>query len=239
MAPDARMALSGAHDMRRVVRGTSPGLPQLSLSMCKTRVTAMNKRLMCLLAVGMAMVPPAFAEIGQGADAPAFTAQASHAGKDFKYSLADALKKGPVVVYFFPSAYTGGCDIEAHAFATEAEKFAAAGATIIGVSADSIQRLDKFSADPSYCAGKFPVASDSDGKIAAWFDVKMSAAVPNATDVRGEAIEHGFISRSTFVIGRDGKVAAVFSSEADHLHPQEHVSTSLAVVEQLKAGKAP
>lgn len=204
----------------------------------------MNKRLMCLLAAGavaagMAMVPTAFAEIGQGAAAPAFTAQASHAGKDFKYSLADALKKGPVVVYFFPSAYTGGCDIEAHAFATEAEKFKAAGATIVGVSADSIQRLDKFSADPSYCAGKFPVASDSEGKVAALFDVKMSAAVPNATDVRGEAIEHGFISRSTFVIGQDGKVAAVFSSEADHLHPQEHVSKSLAVVEQLKAGKTP
>ncbi|WP_239948749.1 redoxin domain-containing protein [Dyella terrae] len=138
-----------------------------------------------------------------------------------------------------PSAYTGGCDIEAHAFATEAAKFAAAGATIIGVSADSIDRLNTFSADPSYCAGKFPVASDPQGKIAAQYDVKMSAAEPDAKDVQGQAIEHGFISRVTFVIGRDGKVAAVFSSEADHLHPQDHVSKSLAIVQQLQATKAP
>jgi thioredoxin-dependent peroxiredoxin len=204
----------------------------------------MNKRLMCSLAIGaltagMAMAPSAFAEIAQGTTAPDFTAQASHAGKDFTISLADALKKGPVIVYFFPSAYTGGCDIEAHAFATEAAKFKAAGATIIGVSADSIQRLDKFSADPNYCAGKFPVASDPDGKVAALFDVKMSAAQPGAKDVQGAAIEHGFISRSTFVIGRDGKIAAVFSSEADHLHPQDHVTKSLAVVEQLQGKKTP
>lgn len=204
----------------------------------------MNKRLMCSLAVGalsagMAMAPAAFAAVAQGTTAPDFTAQASHAGKDFTISLADALKTGPVVVYFFPSAYTGGCDIEAHAFATEADKFKAAGATIIGVSADSIQRLDKFSADPNYCAGKFPVASDPDGKIGALFDVKMSAAVPGAKDVQGEAIEHGFLSRTTFVIGRDGKIAAVYSSEADHLHPQDHVSKSLATVQQLQGAKQP
>lgn len=203
----------------------------------------MKKRLLCslataALAAGM-MAAPAFAAINQGTTAPAFTAQASHDGKASTISLADALKKGPVIVYFFPSAYTGGCDIEAHAFATEAAKFAAAGASIIGVSADSIDRLNKFSADPSYCAGKFPVASDPDGKIAKQFDVKMAAAEPGAKDVQGEAIEHGFISRVTFVIGQDGKIAAVFSSEADHLHPQEHVSKSLAVVQQLKAGKAP
>jgi peroxiredoxin len=204
----------------------------------------MNKRLTFslaagALAAGMAMAPSAFAAIAQGTTAPAFTAQASKAGKDFTLSLAEALKSGPVIVYFFPSAYTGGCDIEAHAFATEAAKFTAAGATIIGVSADSIQRLNTFSADPNYCAGKFPIASDPDGKIAASFDLKMSAAEPNAKDVRGEVIDHGFISRTTFVIGRDGKVAAVFSSEADHLHPQDHVSKSLAIVEQLQSAKMP
>ncbi len=204
----------------------------------------MKKRLMYSLATGamiagMAIAPSAFAAIGQGTTAPTFTAQASKAGKDFTLSLAGALKNGPVIVYFFPSAYTGGCDIEAHAFATEAAKFAAAGATIIGVSADSIQRLNKFSADPNFCAGKFPIASDPDGKIAASYDLKMSAAEPNATDVRGDVIDHGFISRTTFVIGRDGKIAAVFSSETDHLHPQEHVSKSLAVVEQLQSGKTP
>ena len=77
-----------------------------------------------------------------------------------------ALKKGPVVVYFYPSAYTKGCDLEAHTFAEQKDKFDAAGATIIGVSADSVARLDQFSADPDYCAGKFPVASDANGNIA-------------------------------------------------------------------------
>jgi peroxiredoxin len=209
-----------------------------------TRMKAMNKRIIGslvtgVLAAGMFLASPAFAAISPGIAAPAFTTQASHDGKSFTLSLADALKKGPVIVYFFPSAYTGGCDIEAHAFATEAAKFAAAGATIIGVSADNIQRLNQFSADPSYCAGKFPVASDPEGKIARQYDVKMEAAQAGAKDVRGEAIEHGFISRVTFVIGQDGKVAAVFSSEADHLHPQDHVSKSLAVVQQLQGAKAP
>ncbi|WP_109125454.1 peroxiredoxin [Dyella sp. C11] len=204
----------------------------------------MTKRLIRSLATGallagMTLAAPAFAAIATGTSAPAFDAQASQAGKSFSYSLAEALKKGPVIVYFFPSAYTGGCDIEAHAFATEAAKFTAAGATIIGVSADSIQRLNSFSADPNYCAGKFPVASDPDGKIAASFDLKMSAAEPQAKDVRGDVIDHGFISRTTFVIGKDGKVAAVFSSEADHLHPQDHVSKSLAIVQQMQSPKAP
>ncbi|MHA6204703.1 peroxiredoxin [Dyella soli] len=204
----------------------------------------MNKLVNRSLATGaliaaMAMATSASAAISQGATAPDFTAQASQAGKATTITLAKALKSGPVIVYFFPSAYTGGCDIEAHAFATEAAKFTAAGATIIGVSADSIQRLNAFSADPNYCAGKFPVASDPEGKIAASYDLKMSAAEPNATDVRGAVIDHGFISRTTFVIGRDGKIAAVFSSEADHLHPQDHVSKSLAIVEQLQSAKSP
>ncbi|RDI98765.1 peroxiredoxin [Dyella solisilvae] len=204
----------------------------------------MNKRLVLSLVAGVLVAgalaaPPAFAALSQGTAAPAFTAQASKDGKAFEISLASALKNGPVVVYFFPSAYTGGCDIEAHAFATEAAKFEAAGATIIGVSADSIQRLNAFSADPNFCAGKFPIASDPEGKIAASYDLKMQAAVPGAKDVRGDVIDHGFISRTTFVIDRDGKIAAVFSSEADHLHPQEHVAKSLATVEQLQGKKAP
>lgn len=204
----------------------------------------MNKRLKFSLATGFLiagslMAPSVFAALNQGTAAPAFSATASKDGKAFEISLADALKKGPVVVYFFPSAYTGGCDIEAHAFATEAAKFEAAGATIIGVSADSIKRLNVFSADPNFCAGKFPIASDPEGKIAASYDLKMSPAEAGAKDVRGDVIDHGFISRTTFVIGRDGKIAAVFSSEADHLHPQEHVARSLAIVEQLQGRKAP
>jgi len=204
----------------------------------------MNKRLVLSLAAGALVAgalvaPPAFAALSEGATAPAFTAQASKDGKASELSLAAALKNGPVVVYFFPSAYTGGCDVEAHAFATEVAKFQAAGATIIGVSADSIQRLNKFSADPNFCAGKFPIASDPEGKIAASYDLKMSAAVPGAKDVQGAVIDHGFISRTTFVIGRDGKIAAVFDSEADHLHPQDHVSKSLAIVQQMQGQKAP
>src|SRR5471030_815773 len=101
---------------------------------------------------------PAFAALKVGDTAPDFTAKASLGGKEFSFSLKDALKKGPAVVYFYPSAYTQGCDIEAHTFAESADQFATAGATIIGVSGDSITRLNQFSADPAYCAGKFPVA---------------------------------------------------------------------------------
>src|SRR3984885_1308830 len=112
--------------------------------------------------------------LSKGDAAPAFNAKASLAGKEFDFSLKNALAKGPVVVYFYPSAYTGGCDAEAHAFAELKDKFTAAGATIIGVSADDIQRLNAFSSDPNYCAGKFPVASDADGKIAATYGLTMS-----------------------------------------------------------------
>jgi thioredoxin-dependent peroxiredoxin len=184
------------------------------------------------------MAVPAFAALSTGTAAPDFTAEASLAGKDFTFSLKDALKKGPVVVYFYPSAYTGGCDIEAHTFATDKAKFDAAGATIIGVSADSIQRLNTFSSDPSYCAGKFPVASDADGKIAASYNLKVEAGQPGLKDVRGAAIDHGFIERTTFVIDSSGKIVATFSSEADHLHPQDHVVKSLAIVQQIKAAGA-
>src|SRR5688572_32151610 len=106
-----------------------------------------------------ALTTPAWAAMTVGETAPDFTLKGSLAGKDFTFSLKSALAKGPVVVYFFPSAFTGGCDAEAHAFAEDADKFAAAGASIIGVSADSVDRLHKFSADPAFCAGKFPVAS--------------------------------------------------------------------------------
>ncbi|GAB2562088.1 peroxiredoxin [Dyella jejuensis] len=179
------------------------------------------------------MATPALAALKPGAAAPDFHAKASLAGKEFNFSLAQALKKGPVVVYFYPSAYTGGCDLEAHTFAANKARFEAAGATIIGVSADSIGRLDAFSADPSYCAGKFPVASDADGKIAASYDLKETAAQPGVNDVRGVAIDHGFIARTTFVIGRDGKIIATLSSEDDHLRPDQHVTKSLAIVQGL------
>lgn len=171
--------------------------------------------------------------LSKGDAAPVFTAQASLAGSAFDFSLKNALAKGPVVVYFYPSAYTGGCDLEAHTFAEMKDKFTAAGATIIGVSADDIQRLNSFSSDPNYCAGKFPVASDSEGKIAATYGLTMGAARSGIKDVRGQDLTHGFIPRTTFVIDKEGKVVAVFSSSADHISPAEHVEKALEIVKAL------
>jgi thioredoxin-dependent peroxiredoxin len=177
---------------------------------------------------------PALAALNTGDRAPDFSAKASLAGKEFNFSLQDALKKGPAVVYFYPSAYTKGCDLEAHTFAEQKDKFDAAGTTIIGVSADSIARLDQFSADPDYCAGKFPVASDADGKIAASYNLTTSAARAGMKDVRGTEIGHGFIERVTFVIGKDHKVIATLSSTTDKLSPDQHVTKALEIVQKLK-----
>ncbi len=176
---------------------------------------------------------PVFAALKVSDKAPDFSARASLAGKEFNFSLPDALKKGPVVVYFYPSAYTKGCDLEAHTFAQEKEKFDAAGATIIGVSADSIARLNVFSADPDYCAGKFPVASDADGKIAKSYNLSSNSAKPGMKDVRGEEIGHDFIERVTFVIGKDHKVIATMSSADDKISPDQHVAKALEIVQKL------
>lgn len=177
----------------------------------------------------------AWAALPVGAKAPTFAAEASLAGKDFHFSLEKALAKGPVVVYFYPAAYTGGCDLEAHTFATHKDQFTAAGATIIGVSADDIARLNKFSSDPKYCAGKFAVASDADGKIAARYGLKLVPPQKGVTDVNGDPVTHGFIPRTTFVIGRDGTIAAVFSSKTDGIRPDQHVTKSLAIVRGMRA----
>src|SRR6201994_1399046 len=170
-----------------------------------------------LLIVRLAMAQPKM--LSKGDAAPAFTARASLAGSAFDFSLKDALAKGPVVVYFYPSAYTGGCDAEAHSFAELKDKFTAAGATIIGISADDIQRLNAFSSDSNYCAGKFPVASDPEGKIAATYGLTISAAKMGIKDVRGQDLTHGFIPRTTFVVDKNDKIIAVFSSATDHISP--------------------
>ncbi len=189
-------------------------------------------------AMAAAMVVPLLAALKQGDKAPDFSAKASLAGKEFDFSLKDALKKGPVVVYFYPSAFTGGCNIEAHTFAENKDKFDAAGASIVGVSRDSITRLNAFSADPQYCAGKIPVASDADGSIAKSYDLTSMDAKPGMKDTRGEAIDHAFTERTTFVIGPDSKILATLSSSAEKISPADHVEKSLAVVQQLAAGKA-
>jgi peroxiredoxin Q/BCP len=134
-----------------------------------------------------------------------------------------------VVVYFYPSAYTGGCNIQAHTFAVNSDKFAAAGATIIGVSLDSISRLNDFSADPQYCAGKFPTASDPDGAIAKSYDLKVAAAHEGAKDTRGVEIGHGFAERTTFVITPNGKISATIGG----LAPADNVEQALAAVQKL------
>lgn len=171
----------------------------------------------------------ALAALPEGVTAPDFKAQASLAGKAFNYSLRDALKKGPVVVYFYPSAYTGGCNIQAHDFAVNRDKFSAANASVIGVSLDSIARLNDFSADPNYCAGKIVVASDADGKIAKAFELTVREAAAGKKDTRGIEITHGFAERTTFVITPDGKIAATLTN----LAPSANVAKALEVVQKL------
>ena len=190
------------------------------------------KRLLTLgIAAGISMVlsNPTLAALKAGDAAPAFNLEASLAGKPFQFSLAESLKKGPVVVYFYPSAYTGGCNIQAHTFSVNSEKFASAGATVIGVSLDSIERLNDFSADPEYCAGKFAVASDADGKVAKSFELNVREAAEGKVDSRGKAIEHGFAERTTFVITPDGKIAATIGG----VTPAENVKAALEKVQEL------
>src|SRR6476619_4211658 len=196
----------------------------------------MNRFLAGIL-ISAVMAVPALAALKQGDKAPDFAAKASLAGKEFNFSLKDALKKGPVVVYFYPSAFTGGCNIEAHTFAENKDKFDAAGASIIGVSRDSIQRLNAFSADPEYCAGKVAVASDADGAIAKSFDLSAKTA-PAFNDTRGNPVDHLLIERTTFVVTPDHKIAATLSSAADKITPAQHVEKSLAVVQQLAGSKS-
>ena len=174
----------------------------------------------------------AHAALSAGDVAPPFTAQASLDGRTFTFSLADALERGPVVVYFYPSAYTGGCNLEAHTFATRQAEFAAAGASIIGVSLDDIGRLNAFSADPDYCAGKIPVASDTGGRVAHAYALAVRDA-PARKDTRGQTIDHGLAERSTFVVTPDGRVAAAF----DGLSPVENVEQALAAVKRLSPAR--
>ncbi len=186
-------------------------------------------RTLALLAVTTA----AAATLKAGDTAPAFTAPASLAGKPFTYALKDGLAKGPVVVYFYPSAYTEGCNIQAHEFSSKADAFAAAGATIIGVSLDSIERLNTFSADPDYCAGKLAVASDGDGRIARAFGLRVTGVQKGATDTRGKEIDHGFTERTTFIVKRDGTVAAAVGG----VSPEANVAKALELVRKLPAGR--
>lgn len=150
------------------------------------------------------------AQLKPGAAAPDFTTQASLGGKTYTYSLADALKHGPVVLYFYPAAFTKGCTIEAHAFADAVDRYKAYGATVIGVSADNIDTLTKFSV--SECRSKFPVAADPDAKIIREYDAKLPAL--------------DRANRVSYVISPDGKILYEYTS----LSPDKHVENTLAAV---------
>lgn len=193
------------------------------------------RALLLAAALGTILTLPARAALPEGSAAPGFSAPAALAGKTFQFTLKDALKRGPVVVYFYPSAYTGGCNIQAHSFSVNADKFAAAGASVIGVSLDSIERLKDFSADPDYCAGKLAVASDADGSIARAFELNIREAQAGKKDTRGAEITHGFAERSTFIVTPDGRIAATISGVA----PAENVAQALNVVQTLASVAKP
>lgn len=159
---------------------------------------------------------PALAGLPVGAKAPTFSTRGAVAGQVVGVDLAQQLKKGPVVLYFFPAAFTGGCNAEAHAFAEAVPAFKKAGATVIGMSADNVETLSKFSAEK--CAGKFAVAS-AGPKVVAGYDVALGKQV----------MGRDVTKRTSYVIGRDGRVAFVH----DDMNPAEHVSSTLAAVETL------
>ena len=177
--------------------------------MTKTRLST------ACAALGMVFaLAPASAALPVGAAAPMFTTKASLAGKPFDFSLADALKKGPVVLYFFPAAFTSGCTFEAHEFAEATDAFAKLGATVIGVSADPIDKLNKFSV--SECRNKFAVASGT-SKVISAYDVKLPVISKS--------------NRTSFVIAPDGKIIAEYSA----LDYKEHVGKMMAAVKDWRA----
>jgi peroxiredoxin Q/BCP len=153
------------------------------------------------------------ASLNVGDKAPDFTTQASLAGKSFSFSLARELKKGPVVLYFYPAAFTPGCTIEAHDFAEATPKFKALGATVIGVSHDNIDTLNKFSV--SECRSKFAVASDADQHIMKSYDAVLGRN-PLLAD------------RTSYVIAPDGTILYTYTD----LSPDKHVDNTLAAVQK-------
>lgn len=166
--------------------------------------------LSCLLAAA------AQAELPAGAEAPDFKTEAALGGEVFDFSLAEALKKGPVVLYFYPAAFTKGCTIEAHEFAEATPEFAALGASVIGISADGITKLKEFSV--SECRNKFAVAADPAAKVIAAYQARMDKNPVIA-------------ARISYVIAPDGKIVFVHSG-AD---PSEHVTLTLQAVKEWKA----
>jgi len=179
------------------------------------------QKLIAGLAIGTlaaaALAGSAFAALKEGAKAPDFSAPAYLAGQPFTYKLADALKKGPVVVYFFPAAHTSGCNLEAHLFSDAIDQFKAAHATVIGVTAGNVDQLADFSKETEHCGGKFPVAADEGAKIAKEYDAIL-------------AQKPDWSSRTSYVIAQNGEIVHVYSN----LNPNDHVKETLDAVKALK-----
>ena len=166
------------------------------------------------LAVALTALP-VYGALPDGAKAPDFSTVASMAGKEFKFSLASALRKGPVVLYFYPAAFTPGCNIEAHKFAEASDQFKALGATVVGVSHDPIAKLDEFSVQK--CENKFPVASDADGGIMKAYD----SVLPDHPE---------YANRTSYVIAPTGEI--IYSYTA--MKPDQHVENTMAAVKKWK-----
>jgi peroxiredoxin len=177
----------------------------------------MTRRILARLAafaVAGSALCPAFAALDIGDPVPKFTATAALGGKTFNYSLADALAKGPVVVYFFPAAGTTDCNIEAHAFAEAMSQFEAEGASVIGVSADDIDTLKDFSV--KQCQSKFPVAADRSKVVIEGFDAVMQT-------------RPDFANRLSYVVAPNGTVAYYYQN----LNPDKHVERMLNALKAL------
>jgi thioredoxin-dependent peroxiredoxin len=174
------------------------------------------KRPLLALLFAAALAGPALAALAPGAPAPDFATQATLAGKAYPYSLSAALKTGPVVLYFFPAAFTPGCTIEAHEFADAIDQYKALGATVIGVTAGAVDRLAAFST--SECRSKFPVAADPDLKIAKRYDATF-------------ALFPGHSNRTSYVIAPDHTVVFAY----DALDPSKHVALTLEAVRKWRA----
>ena len=170
----------------------------------------------------------AVAALKAGEPAPAFSAPASLAGKPFSYSLKDSLAKGPVVVYFYPSAYTAGCNIQAHEFSTKADQFTAAGASVIGVSLDSIERLNEFSADPDYAPASWrspPTATAGSRARSACAERRAARRHRHPWQADRPRLHRAH----DFVIQRDGTVLAAVGG----VSPEENVARALELVRKL------
>lgn len=167
----------------------------------------------CLLAGGLAGGTHAALDVGDRA--PDFTTAAALAGQPFRFSLAEALAKGPVVLYFFPAAFSESCSIEAHEFSEAIAQFQALGATVVGVSGDDIELLSRFSVKA--CNGKFAVASDESKAIMKSFDAVMQT-------------RPDYANRVSYVIAPNGKVVYSYMS----LNPLKHVDNTLAALRDWK-----